>query len=100
VICDNSVTIWHNGIAEYFDKVSLNHNTAIDKNGIKQTGFFNNSKCIIRIPTNKPILISIGDYVRIGKHTGTYNRNTDFVVMEIKENFRGSTPHYKVVCEK
>lgn len=100
MICDSSVTIWHNGIAYYYDKVSLNHKIAIDKNGIKQTGYFNSSSCVLRIPTEKTIDISIGDYVRIGKHTGNHNRNTDFAVMEIKENFRGSTPHYKVVCKK
>jgi len=100
VICENSVTLWHNGVARHINNASIYHKICIDKNGMKQTGFFDASSLCIRIPKTKPIDISIGDYVRIGKHSGTYNRNADFVVMGICENFRGSNPHYKVVCEK
>lgn len=100
MIFESTVTIWHNNTAKHYQNVSLFHKKGIDKNGIKQTGFFDSSSCIIRIPAKSSIDISIGDYVRIGKHSGAHNRNTDFVIMQFDENLRGSVPHYKVVCER
>ncbi|MBR4173033.1 MAG: hypothetical protein IKR46_01520, partial [Clostridia bacterium] len=74
--------------------------SAVDKNGIKQKGFFDSSSATVRIPSESEIEFSIGDFIRLGEHFGEADRSTDFKVMEIHNNLRGTTPHYKLVCEK
>lgn len=94
------VTVWHKGERYCFPLMSLRITLETDKNGIKQRGFFDNSMCTLRIPAKSEFNFCIGDFVRIGEHTGGADRDTDFKVMKIINNLRGTTPHYRLVCEK
>lgn len=94
------VTLWHNGTRCFFPVISVKMSSSIDKNGIKQKGFFDSSVCMLRIPAKSEVEISIGDFVRLGKHNGDADRASDFKVMKIYNNLRGTTPHYRLVCEK
>ncbi|MCR4692429.1 MAG: hypothetical protein K5664_00940 [Firmicutes bacterium] len=100
MITRNFVTIWHDGKRCVFPVLSIKICSSIDKNGIKQKGFFDSSVCLLRIPANTELDISIGDFVRPGKYSGMPDREADFKVMKISNNLRGTTPHYKLVCEK
>ena len=100
MITRNYATIWHDGKRCVYPVLSVKVSLSIDKNGIKQKGFFDSSACILRIPAKSELEISIGDFVRLGKHIGDADRTTDYKVMKICENLRGTTPHYKLVCEK
>ena len=65
---------------------------------MKQRGFFDSSSVVLRVP---PIAeIAIGDFVRLGKHLGAPDRISDFKVTKIYDNVRGTTPHYRLVCER
>ena len=96
----NCVTLWHNGEISVLPLISVRVSSAIDKNGIKQRGFFAENICTLRIFAEKELDIAAGDYLRLGKHTGNADRNADFKVMKIYNNLRGTTPHYRLVCEK
>ena len=93
------VTVWHNGKRQCFPLISARTVISEDKNGIKQKGFFESSVCTVRIPAKSETEFSIGDFVRIGEHTGDANRDTDFKVTKIFSNLRGTAPHYRLVCE-
>lgn len=96
----NKVTVWHNGQRLCLPLISARTVISEDKNGIKQKGFFDSSKCTVRIPAKSEIGLSVGDFVRLGEHTGDADRVADFKVMKIYNNLRGITPHYKLVCER
>lgn len=95
-----SVTVWHNGVPEIFRNVFVKLVSSVDKNGIKQRGFFDSSTCTVRIRCMGPKKFAIGDFMRIGEHTGEAMRGSDFRIMKISDNIRGTTPHYKLVCER
>ena len=92
------VTLWHDGKSCILPVISSRLDASIDKNGIKQKGFFDSSALTLRIPQKAEI--SIGDFVRLGKHFDDADRASDFKVMKIYNNPRGTTPHYRLVCEK
>ena len=94
------VTVWHNGIRKCFPLLSFTSVFSTDKNGIKQKGFFESSICTVRIPAKPEIEVSVGDFVRLGDHTGEADRVNDYKVTKVFNNLRGITPHYKVVCER
>ncbi|MBR4721402.1 MAG: hypothetical protein IK057_06550 [Clostridia bacterium] len=94
------VTIWHNGERQYLPLLSARKVFSSDKNGIKQKGFFDSSSCTLRISAKEETDLSVGDFVRMGEHTGDADRYADYKVMKIFENLRGTTPHYKLVCER
>ena len=94
------VTVWHNGAVRHFPLISVKSEITEAKNGIKQKGFYNSSKCTLRIATESEIDFSIGDFVRFGEHTGDADRSEDFKLTGIYNNLRGTTPHYRLVCEK
>ena len=94
------VTLWHNGESCVLPLISARFRSAVNKNGIKQKGFFAENVCTLRIFSETGLEIAAGDYVRLGKHTGNADRSSDFKVMKIYDNLRGTTPHYKLVCEK
>lgn len=96
----NCVTLWHDGESRVLPLISARITSAVDKNGIKQKGFFAENICTMRILAENPLDIAAGDYVRLGKYTGNADRSADFKVMKIYNNLRGTTPHYKLVCEK
>lgn len=100
MINETCATLWHNGTRCFFPRVSARICTSIDKNGIKQKGFFDDSSCTLRILTETELELSIGDLVRLGRHSGDADRNADFKVMKIYNNLRGATPHYRLVCER
>ncbi|MCR4692509.1 MAG: hypothetical protein K5664_01345 [Firmicutes bacterium] len=100
MITQSFATIWHDGKRCIFPILSAKMVSSIDKNGIKQKGFFDSSTCLLRIFTKTELEISVGDFVRLGKHSGEADRVEDFKVMKICNNLRGTTPHYKLVCEK
>ena len=94
------VTVWHNGNRQCLPLMSERKVFSSDKNGIKQKGFFDSSCCTLRISAKRETEFSVGDFVRIGEHIGDADRYTDYKVMKIFENLRGTTPHYKLVCER
>ena len=100
MLTNYSVTVWHNGTPAVYKNVHTSIKEGLDKNGIKQKGFFEYNNCILRIPTEKELQISIGDYVRCGIHGGNPDRNTDLKIMQISKNLFGTSPHYRVVCER
>lgn len=100
MITNNSITLWHKGTLTHIAKVFVKISEGMDKNGIKQNGFFEAKTCIVRIPKTEDIEISAGDYIRIGEYSGDYDRNSDFKVMSVSYNFYGLNPHYKVVCKR
>jgi len=100
MINETCATLWHSGTRYFFPRVTARVCSSVDKSGIKQKGFFDDSVCTLRIPSETELELSIGDFVRIGRHSGDADRNTDFKVMKIYNNLRGVTPHYKLVCEK
>lgn len=96
----SKVTVWHNGVRLCLPLISSRTVISEYKNGIKQKGFFDSSKCTLRVSANSEIGFSIGDFVRLGEHTGDADRTADFKITEIFNNLRGTTPHYKLVCER
>lgn len=94
------VTVWHNGNRQCLPLMSERLVFSADKNGIKQKGFFDASCCTLRISAKEKTEFSVGDFVRIGEHTGDADRYADYKVMKIFENLRGTTPHYRLVCER
>lgn len=94
------VTVWHNGNRKCLPLMSERKVLSADKNGIKQKGFFDASCCTLRISAKEKAEFSVGDFVRVGEHTGDADRYADYKVMKIYENLRGTTPHYKLVCER
>jgi hypothetical protein len=100
MINETCATLWHNGTRYFLPHVSARISSSISKNGIKQKGFFDDSVCTLRVQSETELDISIGDFLRLGNHSGNADRNADFKVMKIYNNLRGVTPHYRLVCER
>lgn len=95
-----SVTIWHGGKATTFDCIIGSISVKDDKNGIKQYGYHDASTISVRIFTETAMEADIGDCVRLGTHSGNADRNGDYKITEIRDNRRGASPHYRIICGK
>ena len=96
----NKVTVWHAGKATVFECITGIVSVKDAKNGIKQYGYHDNSEFSVRIFTRTDINADIGDCVRLGEHSGNADRSSDFKITEIRDNRRGASPHYKIICGK
>ena len=99
------VTIWHFDenagyyIRTVFDRAYADFKTKISKNRIKQRGFYNEDNARIRIPTTKEIVVSVGDYLCIGKSDSSIpDRREAMKIVEISYNRKGGSPHYRLSC--
>ena len=101
---DNIVTIWHfddseTPVRKVFKKVSLDTVKRIDKNGIKQKGFFDGSSAVARIFTDEEIGVMPNDYLFIGESFDSYPESEDCLkIIEVKDNRRGCQKHWRIVC--
>ncbi|MCR4692885.1 MAG: hypothetical protein K5664_03295 [Firmicutes bacterium] len=98
---DSIITIWHlNEDEESYKRqvfrafVYKNIKAVSDKSGMKK-----DNTVKIRIPTQIDIPLSIGDYVRIGKHTDSPIRGKDFKIVEFADNRKGANPHWRIVAQ-
>lgn len=101
---DNIVTVWHFGdfespVRKVFKKVSLDTVRKIDKNGIKQKGFFDGNSAVARIFTAEEIGVIPNDYLFIGECFDAYPESEDCLkIIEVKDNRRGGQKHWRIVC--
>ena len=83
----------------YFPKAYAYFKDKISKSGIKQRGFYLSSSCIVRIPVKKEIVVSLGDYVAMGKSYGKVpDRKNDLKITEICDNRHSGSPHIRLSC--
>lgn len=99
------VTLWHfdKNMESFrrtvFDGAYVNKREKISKNRIKQRGFYSENNCKIRIPTQKNIEAVVGDYVYIGESSSDVpDRSKALKIVEISDNRRGGSPHWRLSC--
>ncbi len=101
---DKVVTIWHFGdldvpARKVFKNVSMDTTRRIEKNGIKQKGFFDVTDVTVRIFVTKEIGVLPGDYLYIGECLEEMPPIENALkVIEVKDNRRGGQKHWRVVC--
>ena len=101
---DGVVTIWHfddsdTPIRRVFKNVHIDAAEKIDKNGIKQKGFFDAKTATVRIPTTEEIGVLPGDYIFIGECSDSLPESEDALkIIEVKDNRRGGQRHWRIVC--
>lgn len=101
---DSVVTIWHFDDSDaptsrVFKNVHLDATKKIEKNGIKQKGFFDADDAVVRIPTEEEISVLPGDYLFIGECFDTFPEREDALkITEVKDNRRGGQKHWRIVC--
>ena len=98
------VTIWHFDDSDtpkrrVFKNVHLDFTHRIDKNGIKQKGFFCADSAIVRIPTVEEIDAVPGDYICIGESLDEFPlADGSLKIVEVKDNRRGGQKHCRISC--
>ncbi len=102
---DSYVTLWHFDefrevwTREDFPAACATAKQRLAKNGIKQKGFYDASGCIVRIPGSRQINVKPGDYVNIGICKGAYpDKQKALKVIEVSDNRRGGSPHWRLSC--
>lgn len=101
---NNVVTIWHfddydTPFRKVFRDVCLDVTKKIDKNGIKQKGFFDGTAATVRIFEKEEINVSPGDYLYTGECFDAYPESDDCLkITEVKDNRRGNRKHWRIVC--
>ena len=101
---DNVVTIWHfgdsdNPVRSVFKNVFLDSVKKIEKNGIKQKGFFDGTSAVVRIFCSEELGVLPGDYLFIGEITDIFPENEECLkIIEVKDNRRGGQKHWRIVC--
>ncbi len=101
---NKSVTIWHFDdsdipVLRVFKNVHVDSAWKIDKNGIKQKGFFDGKSAIVRIPTSEELSVLPGDYLFIGECFDKLPQGENALkIIEVKDNRRGGQKHWRIVC--
>lgn len=102
---ESAVTFWHFSDNADVPQRRVYKNAYIDsvnrisKNGIRQKGFFDAKSCTVRIPLAEEFVILPGDYMTIGEDTAEFfDVENSLKIMEVKDNRRGSNPHWKILC--
>ena len=101
---DKVVKIWYFGnsdtpIREVFKNVCLDATRKIEKNGIKQKGFFDGANATVRIFTREEIDVSPGDYLYVGEcYEVLPPIENALKIIEVKDNRRGGQKHWRIVC--
>ncbi len=97
------ITLWHR-CSDGYERLCCNAHVvmkvSIEKSGIKEKGFHSGSQCRIRIPSQKAMAISPGDYMSIGEFDGEPDIRQVFRITEVCDNRRGGEPHYKMVAQR
>lgn len=98
------VTIWHFGDSDIPDRkvfrnVTLDSSQKIEKNGIKQKGFFNGASATVRIFNAEEIGVLPGDYLYLGKcFDEAIPIENALKIIEVKDNRQGAQKHWRIVC--
>jgi len=98
------VTIWHFGddaipVRKVYKNVLLDSVKRIEKNGIKQKGFFDGTTATVRIFVTENIDVLPGDYLFIGESLDAVPENENCIkIIEVKDNRRGGQKHWRIVC--
>ncbi len=101
---DKVVTIWHFGdsnspVRKVFKNVCLDSVKRIEKNGIKQKGFFDGTDATVRIFCAEEIGVMPGDYLYIGECFDVLPPIENALkIIEVKDNRRGGQKHWRIVC--
>lgn len=102
---NSCVTIWHFDeqkevwTRQDFPKAHIYAKQKLGKNGIKQKGFYDASGCVVRIPQAVHIEVVPGDYLHIGSYNATApQKEQDMKVIEVSDNRRGGSPHWRISC--
>ena len=101
---DKVVTIWHFNesdlpVRKVFWNVCLESVKRIEKNGIKQKGFFDGTNATVRIFSSEDIGALPGDYLFVGESFDAYPDSEDCIkIVEVKDNRRGTNKHWRIVC--
>ena len=96
------ITIWHYDeeaekyTAQYF--MAHVHHTK-KRASANDKGASARSILKIRIPMTEDAGLHLGDYVFIGATAVGPARGKDWKICEIADNRRGSSPHWRVLCE-
>lgn len=105
MMTNSGVTLWHfdkksGGFTRiFFEKAYIFGVRKISENRLKQRGFYNEDCCSIRIPTEEDLDIRTGDYVCGGKCGDEVpDRKSAFKILEISDNRRGTSPHWRLSC--
>ena len=102
---NNAITIWHyaddleTSSRKVFFNASIIHTQKISKNGIKQKGFYMGDSFDIRIFTAEEIDAVIGDYLMYGvQMNDSPDREKSHKIIEVRDNRRGTNPHWRIIC--
>ncbi len=104
---DKIITVWHiNDDADGYTRevfcasVYTTLKSVSDNGGTKASEGMRKSNILkARIPTKDQMPLSIGDYVRVGRHTGSPIRGKDFKIVELADNRKGANPHWRISAE-
>ena len=101
---DKVVTIWHFGNSDtptgkVFKNASVDSACSINKNGIKQKGFFDASGATVRIFTAEEVVVNPGDYLCFGECSdAAVPVENSMKIIAVKDNRRGGQKHWRIVC--
>ena len=104
LVANKNVTIWHfgdcdNPVRKVFKNVHLDAVKKLEKNGIKQKGFFDGTCATVRIPVSEEINVLPGDYLYIGEcYDELLPMEGALKIIEVKDNRRGCQKHWRIVC--
>lgn len=98
------MTIWHFCDSDIparliFKNVCLDATKRIEKNGIKQKGFFDGTSATVRIFSNEEIGVLPGDYLFMGESLDAFPEDEECLkITEVKDNRYGGLKHWRIVC--
>lgn len=99
------ITLWHlkdnktGFLRSFFSKAHVHTRDSFTKSGIKEKGFHPSGTASVRIPTNEKIVVSPGDYIQVGEHSGDEpDYGNAFRITAVSDNRRGASPHWKLLC--
>ena len=102
MISNGSVTLYHYDEAAsvwertLFSGVSIycRHGSSASKGSFSPDNY-----CVIRIPYQKDISISVGDYIYTGADSSKEpSLGGCFKITSVSKNLRGLSPHTKIIC--
>lgn len=102
MISNGSVTLYHYDEANSkWERTLLSGVSIYRRNGALSSkgSFAPDNYCVIRVPSQKDISLSIGDYIYTGN---TPSQEPLFgvclKVTAVSQNLRGLSPHIKIIC--
>ena len=102
---DKTVTVWHfvdeseEVERKVFRSCHIRIIRKLSKNGIKQKGFYMGNSADVRIFTLEDIATAPGDYLSDGEVYSVYpDVETSLKIIEVRDNRRGTQPHWRILC--